>query len=312
MRLHDHDGQLSARRPRNKPIALEVWDRLERIRYSVGMNHDAFANHLRMSKRDYIRFRNTRTTPSITACADLLESLDLSLEFLYQGKIDFNALAARYAGAKSAIPSHYLVGANSRIRTLVVLVTYVEENYGWRAAASLLRKFQLNHSALANPDEKVNIRLMTDAMNRLSQQGMSAECLYDMGARSSGFSVHHSLAVKLADQKNPSQLYERIVSDFNSHFDNNCRYSLRHLSEDRCLIMAEQNEEVIEALRQPLLGSRNTCTYRGGVLASFPGFKGLPAAHAKELACVHRGDPACLYEIGFDEPLKHMRLQAAV
>jgi predicted hydrocarbon binding protein len=95
----------------------------------------------------------------------------------------------------------------------------------------------------------------------------------------------------------PIEIYERMFGDLLQFYENNHHYFILSLDDEGCLVEVCSNPDVAEALSLYHLGSSDLCQTRAGVMASAPGYIGLPSAEVTEVTCVHRGDVSCRFEI---------------
>lgn len=291
-----------------------VWETLERIRHTADMSHTELAERLWMTHDQYLKAKEKKSPPPVQPVMELAMEIRVPFRAFFDGsEIDYAALARRRRKEFGVLPERYQPGAFSRKRTAMSVLEYVERFHSFWSAESLLTECQLDRTALQNPDEMVNIRLISDFLQKLADRGMSADTFYRMGQMVSNFSVNHPLAEEVKDIECTRKLYEVIVSQHAGHFEFNHVYSIRYLNAESCLVMAEQKDEVRQSLSEKRYGNRAGCHYKAGIFAAFPGFLGRPHAEVTEIACVHDGDPACLLEIKFGprNPLGRAMSQAS-
>lgn len=276
-----------------------LFNAMERLRCTLDHDHREWAALLRLSYKEYERIWSQRKPLPATALVHVAERLHLSIDQLTRGDIDYNAVAAHYSGDFKHIPEKYLVAATSRKSTALCIIDFTTKTSGWMTGLEALRWLQIHPAALHDETTNVNIRFMTELFGFLRKKRLTDEHIRLIGSDTGVRSQNSALGKRLACAKSPSEVYESMIVELIAFWERNCDYQLIKLTRSNCLIKSSTNQEVAEKLRVRHVGSSNVCLFRMGLLSSAPGYIGLPFANVEEKACVHRGDPACLFEVDF-------------
>lgn len=282
-----------------EPSIQKIWTTLERIRWAIGITETRFADLLRLNRSQISELKNLGQPPSIDSIESLLDEVHLSFEKVMVGEVDYAAISANYRKENSFVSHRYREGAYSKRRTSIPLLTYLRQFYGENEYLRMMKHFQIRDAFFQNPNEPVNVRLITDFLQYLKQKGYPDQFLYSAGRFSFTLASHEMISKVIGEDASPRQIYEKIDTELKGFFDSNFIYQAQKMEDDVCVVSVKQNEDVEDALKQKVLGSREGCIYRLGVISSFPGFSGLPAARTREVACIYRGDPECVFEIDY-------------
>lgn len=271
---------------------------LETMRGSLNLSHMQWAAMLSVTKKDYFKIYFQKKIPAYYNLKQLAARLDVSPEKIIFGTIDYKAMTAHFEGNSVFIPEKYTVGALSRMRTFSNILDYVEARRSVDARNLLRRQFQIPCGALNDLDTPVNIVFFMEVTDYLAKAGMGQ--FRTMGA----YSIRHLFSSELgkalsSDVKNTMDLYEKITSKHYGFFDENSKYSIVSLTPEGARIKAQPSEKLQDTLKMWTSGNTHACSYRAGVMSSFPGLLGLESARVEELRCVHRGDPYCLFDLIF-------------
>lgn len=298
MRVPPRPGELSRK-------AASLAETLERLRATLDLEPKAWAELLQMTTTEYDEVIAGRRSLSVVSLAMLTEHLDLSMEAVVNGNVDYQAAAARFMGNLGYVPERYLLSANSKRRTTINLLNYVEDFLGWESRRQILRYFNLAEAVFADPDAPINILFHADVCEYLRRyKSFDQDDFFAMGAYSVVTNCTSQLAEILSTQESPSELYRVAIEELvPRYFENNHLYRITDLSKTKCVIESRANPEVLEAFKTERLGNPDSCATRMGVGASLLGYRGLPFADTRETACVHRGDAVCRIEFDYEAAL---------
>jgi hypothetical protein len=265
-----------------------------------------------MTEKDYQSFRSGATELSLLGLSRVANYLDLNLENLMDGKIDYKAISARFQGDSFYIPESYSENGFSRRRTAVNLLDAAEEFLGWQARVSALKYLQTSETALRDLDATINLQFQVDLCNYLQRKYRCDDTFFAMGAYSVVTNHKTEFGKRMAAQKRVSTIYQFFIEEFlSNHWEKNYHYRLTKLTDTSCQIEAVPNPDAMtQAGRYP--GSALICQTKAGVSACVPGYLGLPFAHVREIKCVHRGDSSCVQEVDFEMPAYQMRRRTRV
>lgn len=280
-------------------LHLKTKDTLARIQSTLCLEDEEFSDFLEINPRQLERFRLEQRQIPLSAFMRLSERLNLNLEDLYHGRINYAALDVRFHKNELYIPEGYTVGAGSRFWTVINILNYIESKYGWHLRLQALRHFQLSERFLISPDRKINFRFMTDLLTYLSTQVMPGGNFFHTGQNIAGTFKKPELLKDLWEQRHFKNLYEVFFKKTIGFIDRNYFYKINYLRDTECEIRMVVNQDISESMKWKNPGSFNTCTYRAGVLSSVPHYLGLASATVHKTSCIHRGDTICSYHIKF-------------
>jgi hypothetical protein len=280
--------------------ASKLWQTLEKLRLTLGLEHRAFSELMETSYSQYQRQRLGSRSPSALSIEVLGARLNLSFEAILRDEIDYPAAWAYFSGVSEHLPERYRVAAHSRRRPVMHILHYLSERYGEAIIPRVLRNFQIHPRLVRDLDGRVNVLLITDLCRHLADQGFTESEFFEAGCRSIAVNRGGRIEQVLRAERTLRAVYERLVLDLTPLFDENHHYRMKSLSDSRALVEIHQKPEVAEALRLRVFGHPQACVARRAIGATAPYYLGLPNARSRELQCVHRGDKACLYEMDFE------------
>lgn len=255
---------------------------------------------LGITKRDYKAFLQEQRPLSDTSITSLADYLDVSADEIQQGTVDFRAVSTQKGDGDKVLPEPYSIAAFGRLRTTITSFDYIEERLGWRVRADTLRHFRINEAVLSDYMAPTNMRVITDlALYMQTKHNMSDSQLFHMGMHSSVGNRNTLIGAVLSTARDITEAYAIYIDELAKFFENNLRYTITLLREDRCTLEAVSYRYVAEALGVRHLGNKQVCAIRAGMLASVPHYLDQPQASVTEPLCVHRGDSVCRYEIKF-------------
>jgi hypothetical protein len=281
-------------------------DYLLEVQTKLAWDHSEMADLLKVTGREWKKIAAGDKEPSLMALSAFAESTDVDLEKLFEQKLDLNVLQLRQlAGNLDALPEEYLTTAFSRVRTSRYLLDYVEFNFGWRLRSNILKRLEMNESAIADPERWINIKFYMDICEALKQLGYDHRVMQKMGE----FSVHSNrsgaVGQAFSDCKTPTAVYEKLVPTLGTLFEKNHRYRILSLGPNHCTIESTDQQEVAHGLKLKLIGSREVCAAKAGVASSFAHYAGNYSTQVEQLECVHQGDQRCVYHVTW-KPIKQL------
>jgi hypothetical protein len=265
------------------------------------------AEYLALKLEDLTRLRAHKKEPSIHSVGSLAQSIPLSIDAIYKGRIDYKALAEHHFGNKQHLPERYTSGATtSRLRTAINVLDYVHHHYGWERRQRLLSRFQMNEVLLSDPESLINIRFSIDLTTAIYQQNRNSFELEKIGAFST---VTHSKSIigeRMRLARSIPELYEIMLSELlEKHVEQNYAWVLEKMTPTHCLIKGTPKDGVTATVGAEFLRNPLACRLRLGFFAAIPGYLQLPSAETHEVSCVNRGDPACRYSVDFSRCKPH-------
>ncbi|MDR3606230.1 MAG: hypothetical protein P4M08_02490 [Oligoflexia bacterium] len=277
-------------------------DNIERLRESVNRPMCEWAAMIRISERHY---REKITLPLIeiedSALEALSEELEITLEAVSSGNLDYRTLARRQSGNATCLPGVYATGAHSRVRTSSHILDFIEIHHGWRERNQILCRFQLNESIFANLETKISIKFLSDLWLYLNSRGVTLEQFHQIGKYSVLSNINSVVGQHFRKFKSPKTAYESLFEVVNIHYDKNFTYRIKNLTHSCCVVDAQPNKDVLDELQSTTIGNEGSCASRGGTMASILGYLDLPYADVTEINCIHRGDPQCRYIARYED-----------
>lgn len=293
------DNALSTLRLAKKKITLS--DQVERLRITLGLDEKRWTEVLDISPADYAEFRQNQKDISIIALVRIADHLQLTLESIMNGHVDYQVVAARYNGNQTALPERYQEGAGSRRRSSLNLLNAAEELLGWRARAMAMRHLQVTEAVFANPDELINLRFNTDLCEYLGKNYGGNHLFYQMGAYSLVNNLNTPIGAYMAASPSVKEAHPRFIEEIVSkQWEKNYTYKILKLTDTLCVAEGVPNPDIADSLKIRHPGSTAVCQTKVGIISAIPGYMALPFSHAEEIKCVHRGDEKCVYEMDFE------------
>lgn len=279
----------------------QVWSRLEKIHFALGLADSDFAELLQMSPEEFAESRRARTSLPITSVLPLLAEANLSIEKFMIGEIDIPAVEAHYRKDFDFVPERYLKTAFSRRRSPVHILDFLESRFGWQARADALSHFQMTESAIGKVEDLISLEFLSDLATYLNRWGHGESFFYQAGLHSSVVNWNSSFAGILRAQPTLKSVYEIGIAELMNFLERNHEYQLTRLTETHATLISRPRKEVLAATGSQTIGNSLICQLRAGVGAAFVRYLGLPEGRAIEVKCIHRGDPFCQFEFDFEE-----------
>lgn len=277
----------------------DIWDTLDRVRSIVGGDED-WADLLGVGPGEESRMKRDGRGPPLQAVENLADELDLSVQGIISGSLDFNALERRFRGEHDRLPERYAVGALSRRRTSAHLLSWYETRHGWTALNRFFAQTGLTASHFADREKLINIRVLEDFCRFLLENGYTIPDLYRLGMYSVVDNAGGPVAQRFLACRNYSEIYELLVFELVQEFyDRNCDYRLVSTAPGESRLRFTPSEEIVSLLDDPRPGSFAACTAKAGTAASMPGYLGLPYARVEHVRCMYAGDAYCEYSISY-------------
>lgn len=292
MRVRDATGELTHH-------SLQIASTLERIRRTIGMDADRWTEVMGLTKRKFDRVNAGTELLPITAIHYVAEYLNLSVEAIAKGALDFMALAEHYEGNLEYIPERYLKGAFSKRLTALNFLDYLETYFGWELREKILQKLQTTEFAIRRASEPINIKFITDIGDYLRNYSFDDKDIFRIGMHTLVTNQDNPFARNLAASTTPIEIFERYDAEV-AFVEKNGRYPIIKRDGETFILEFRPNPGVLDALEVDKFGSPLLCSYKAGLMAALPGYLNLPYADVREIACVHRGDQACRYEVNVE------------
>ena len=246
----------------------DFWETLDRVKLSIDASDELLAEMMGMRSNHLQRLRSSKVQPLTTHGMNLSKALNLSFNRLMTNQIDYKALRQHHLGVNTYVPERYQLAASSKVRTIHNILNYIEENFGWKQRAHVMKHFQITEEAVENPDREVNLRMAIDMADYLIKQFGSEKVILDMGANSAKLNSKGKVGKILSLSKNILELYAIMFDEIvPNYFESNFVYELQELSLKCCVITGKPNLNVVGVLGCLLYTSPSP---RDGLLSRMP------------------------------------------
>ena len=292
MRLPHQD-----RRIIGDPAAKNLAASLESIRLALNLNAQDWCELLQLSNREYQRITDLRKQIPGSRLVTLAHSLDLSIESLLTGRIDYRALSAHLSGDTTFIPEKYLTAAFSKRRTLSNILRYVDTTLGGHVSLNVLRTLQVTPSALRATEEDINIQFATDVLTELKRRNLPASYFERLGMNSIVQTQNSTFGRALSECRTTLELYRTFCEEKISYHEKNGTYEVIKGPDQSLVVEFISNPEVNEILKMKYFGSQEICDFKTGVISKIPHYIGKAGAATQKTHCVHWGHQTCRWTV---------------
>jgi len=277
---------------------------VERLRASAALDSRAsrhvWLDVLGMTHKQYQDFLQGQRELPEKSIESLAAFLQISPEEIRAGSVDYRSVAIRWENGGNTLPERYSVAAFARRRTAIASFDYIEKQMGWRTRHEVVRRLGVNEAVFSDLMAPINLRIMTDTIDCLhSRHGLMASDFFRMGAHSAAVNRGTLVGDILSATSSPAEAYQIFLTELIGFFEQNTKYTIVRLTNERCTVDVLSYPYVAEALSCKHLGNWGICALKGGILSTIPIYAGWSAAKVTEHLCVHRGDSVCRYEVVF-------------
>lgn len=292
MRLQD--PALKRRGPRS------VWPTLNQIQKRLGLSDSRMAELLLLSDKTFLSMRGRNKDISVRAAFHLSDVLNVSFESLVDGDIDYVTMAQQFWGNEQYIPEKYLKGANSKRRTAINLLNYIEDHLGWEQRWRILQRFQMSEAMFKEPDEPINLRFSLDICDWLLKYHRTPEVLFRMGQYSLRTNKDSVMGKELRKARNLREVYELMFSGVaEKYVEKNFIWKVESFLSSECLISGAPTPEAMELIGKGYVCAPSGMWIREGFISAIPGYIGYDSASVERLSCVSNGDPQVKFRVDF-------------
>ena len=278
----------------------KLWTTLSDIQTTISVDDGTFSDFLELPVQRFRQLRNTKKAPSVCAIDSIAEKLNLDIEHMLGGNIDFTALSEHFFGNDAYVPDKYLVAAHSRRRTSAQILAYIGRFHGQSSKTALLRRFQIHETAFTDLNKTININFLSDLCATIETMGFSKSEIEKMGAYSFVQNRNTELGHILSSHKSLRSLHEDIfASTVGKYFDTNFHYKLIELTDEHCVFESIENRDICDELGMPHIGTKTTCAIKRGTTASLAKYLGHNNSKVQETHCIHHGDRSCRFLVSF-------------
>jgi hypothetical protein len=285
----------------SKSLNTRLRDTLFRIQDSIQIDRKSYQEILGISATRFAEIAFQSSDISIYELYSIANALDLDIDLIFSGDIDYKALARRYKGDLKAIPEKYQNPSEKlgRARASQVIYSHLMIYHGERFARAYFRRLQLYPDAFTDSVEFVHPLIAIDLMKNLTREGYEENQIRSIGTMTLAVTpkVHQKA---LSKTKTPKNLYSYILEEFApKYYDRMYQYKLDQLSNSKCRVITQTTEFAESVFRGKNIDNRESCLFRQGVFSSFLGVFGKRFARIEEISCIHRGDSKCVIDISW-------------
>ncbi len=290
-----------------KLTAEDFYTRLRRtvpkIRECIEVDHSSFLEMLGMSAARYAEVAFRKSEYSTVEISSLADALSVDIDLLFQGKLDYRALAQQFRRNFSAVPERYADESQwlGRARAAQTIYSHLHISKGEAYARSYFRRFQLRPEAFSEATSYVHPLIAIDLMKDLSSEPLYDEArLRSMGTMNLAM-LPAVVREKLEALKTPDVLYPYMFEEhLPKQYDRMFQYKLDRLTDSRCRIVVSTTEFTQNTFAGRNIDNRESCLFRQGVFSSFLGLIGSRFAQINEHSCVHCGGASCSFDVAWN------------
>jgi hypothetical protein len=279
---------------------IEFNSRLRRtvsnIRAAIEVDECTFSEMLGIGRDHYSRIVQGAEDYSIINLDSLSKAIELDIDLLYSGKIDYAALAKQFRG-DFALPERYSLPEQriGRIRALKSIHCFLGSMYSFDYADGVFRRLQIKNIHLQNSSDFVGIWAVANVLAELKRDGLAAEIFQALGTMTTA--VDNKIDAAYSTLPNAKQLYRAVFEQYAEFFDRAYRYKLLRLTDRGCTMSVSLNDETPDRLKTSHFGNKQTCLFLQGVFSSFLRCTDNRFATVLESECMHEGGSRCVYHL---------------
>lgn len=283
----------------------KLWTSIHQIQNALSMNDHELAEALELTNREFQKSKLNLNSPSIRHVSNLASHLELNLESLFSGNIDFKCLAQRFYGDRSeAIPEQYIQDAKSKRRTVLSILNYIESILGYSKRAMVLKQFQLNEAVFMKPNESIHLNLALDIANYLYNINKNESILYNMGTFSILNYKNTNITESIDEAKNSVEAYERMFCDISPRYlEKNYRWEIASVKNNLMVIKGHPNEQLRQEIKKNPIKHYLGCIIRSGFIGGMANYLNNHPKQVIKYQCVSKGDPFCSYHVEICEKI---------
>lgn len=279
---------------------MKVNGTLENLRLTLGLSEQEWAKCLHFTPQGYQQFKLGKKEVLLATCMELAERFHFSLESLGNGSLDFRSVLAIHSGDTSYVPERYRKAAFSRFQTARVMFDFLEQRYSFPLIAAITRKFQVHPVLFSTEDGWISNLFFTDLYSYLDGLfRLPHDFYFQMGRHSSQVNANTPLGLSYKKLSQVHETYEHLFGDLAPFYELNSDYKIFKISRSQCVVRTRTKKSVAQEIGIKNLGSRSICEWKAGIFSATPNYLGYEDAYTRELQCVHRGDPYCVFDISF-------------
>jgi hypothetical protein len=264
------------------------WKNIEKLKDSLLMNDQQFADELQMNLKDYLKIRGTKILLPMDKTFECAEKYNFHFEDLL--KSDFKL---KLNHSPTSLLPRYTTATYSFTKTSISIMKFLEEARGLRAKTNVLRKFQVSEEFLLVDTNKANVHLTSDIAQYIHETfNFTNMDFVEMGRKTPFVTENIFLKNKLTGHKSVKNMFSYFFEDCTNVFDSNCHYRIETLNDDFVIVAAIPKKEVVEELGVRLTDFCSTpASYsRAGIISSMSMFQFKMNTPIKKISCLNHGD----------------------
>lgn len=294
-------------RPIKRPPPT-IWPIVSRIQLSLGLSQEQMADICHLTLKEYVSLRHSDKDLPLQNAFFLCDRFNIGIEKLVKGDIDFNALVQQFAGNTAYMPLRYLESANSKRRTVINILNYIESHYGWETRFRYLQRFQMSEVMFLDPNAPINLRYSVDLCNTLLRETRNHEVLLKIGQNAALTNKHSEMGQSLARARNLHELFELMFSEVaEKYIEKNIHWKILGMNKSSCTLEGKPDADIVAALGKENVFSSAGTYVREGFVSSIPAYLDFDFAPVKRISCVSQGDENIRFEVNFDNIISSKR-----
>ncbi len=283
----------------NQDVAHTIWNSIDTIQNHLGLSDSIIADHFHLSKLDYTRSKIKKRPLLMPNLVLFSEEMNISIAALINQDICLHTLNNYYKGETEILPLKYQVGAYSKIRTVNIILDYIEGQLGSRYKNKILQRHQLTSRTIQDDESDVSITLLNDILDCYYYIHKRDDKIVESGKNSFLKLRHSTIGSLLEKQRNIQDLYSTFFLDLMPMFEKNYHYQIVYLNDSLLIFNGTPDKDLSELIGQNNIGSAKLCLYKTGLLETLPFQIDLRPSTVTEVSCIHRGDKQCTFHVHF-------------
>lgn len=271
------------------------WSNLEKIKDSLLLSDQEFAETLGLSYADYVKHRQGAFFLPLDCVFEFAEKMNFHFEDLL--KQEFR-IKIESATGQTLLPERYTYATYSELQPIKNIISYLELVRGFRAKVNLIRKFNLTDDIFNGSEQKVNVNLISDIVSYLNNTYKFSEKEYKAMGQQTPFVVKGDfLKNKLTAPKTIEDVVSTFFEECTHLFDKNYHYKIDNIVGNHVIIDAAPRKHVLEEMKINLtdFGNREVCLTRMGVISSMTYYKYGLNSPITQIASLQNGDSTNRY-----------------
>ncbi len=199
--------------------------------------------------------------PAIELLQKISDCFEITIDDLVDNRIDEEWIK------NPTLAPTFQAAAGSRLRTSLAVLRWIENHYGKRPTASLMRSLRIPMKAMSDPDRPVRLRLLGSLLRAERARGLTDSSIFEMGVGAVGIPENAGFLATLARHKSPRQLYEGFFAELIGRFESNYDYKIDRCQSGSIDLRIRPREERISENGFNVVSDRSIAIYRWGVAA---------------------------------------------